>query len=1371
MAGKEKSLYSLDEKKLEKKVLRSPEVLLRATSYEIDDTLFRLSSEAFTSLFTTVPREVVSHVVMSVSVEGAFVLFFRMDDSVITRFINFLSPSQMSRIVSLLMASVSPEIIMRRLRHLGDDITERVLSSLDRDTLSRFLMGLSPSSLRPILETGSVLIDLPAEVLIHVLGAYRMGDMKKWGVYITKTLLEDIPIPAWKVLAPRLDGGDWNVLFTALSEDRIVELLRILDRRTLKRLIRRIDRDILMAFIMTSYHRLADFLDISHLGDLFIGDTAPTHMALHLYTTDRSRALEILERVPPGAFAAFIKVADDLSINRLINVWKDAGMFEEMLYSLPGDVSFILYKRSPVKEISPSLLYVWLKDGISADGVVPRPFVCRLLENLRGESLREIKPSSSVSLCIFEKDLYTHLPPESLWDHLMVLPPSHPIISTLSISWNDAPESVIRHHKDALLEIFRGKEEGIPPSLLSVLFTDDIPDNIPDDAVRRWAFSGDVDVPRAVDVLINRGMYKDAYTLMKDRGDIRREFLLPEVLIYADKDFLEDLILMGFAPQVIEGVWNRLDMPLKVMALLYTESEKRMAFMDTMTEDELWEVIEAAEDPSVIHTLLDGISISAQSLIDKLGSLSPHISGAVADHVDDPILLLRHWPHGVFHSTVLRNIAGDHIDDLPDDVKVYLICSGDVPFDDRFSDLVGIMSAECIREIPSAWKYIGGDTLLSLLKETGNTDISLWKKVFEDMGESAIKDAPLPVRLSLYEEGLVSCSVFTEEETVANVEDYPFLARCLPPHRWNDLLPETLKGILPYITADALLHLSDKNLRYVVNTLGEDVFPLLEKAWGRKKALRWLAANFPEILIKVMGREDVPYVKDRLSGGHLKAVAMRFPVLFIDRLCEIPDLRGMNVPLEGVKDINTLRCLLDSGASVYGKVRIPLPPDIMNTLWESGYVDEDVVKESLHIYGKDYIREGYLPDISYISYLKPESAEDIYTIVKNGWWNYISSEDKMQWLTAVNGVDFELLHIDEDVAAALLERGKISPYAVAHLGYSHLLEDSSLSPQEAFYLYKDNIISVEEAFRLSPEISLYLSPDDISTLVEEGILSHVHEKVIPHLRPRAILSLIKSGVEVPYDVLPPDFMRFLVDNPEEIEGVKDVLPERAKGEVLKLLLESDEIVPGVWSLVSDADVSFIRHTVVPRILKKDVKWEDVNSETLARLIGISLIDRNQVRVLLRSIPSHLLKEAVSNLSPEDVSVLVISARDILKDMLRGLSPSDIKSSPSLYAFLPLVDDDVLSVWLEKYPEGTIDLVSKGVLSFVMEKPCILGDMKEEGIRRLFDIAPEDVVLSLIARMYRECRDAYERVLILYSHYTSLRPSEIMVLAGLVKSGR
>ena len=1344
------SLYRLDDKTLGRLLSESPEEILRASSYEIDDALLRLSSEDFEAFIKKASREVFRYLAMSVSSEGALVLFFRLPEDEVGRFITSLRPKALSRFISLLIDSVSPDIVIRR---LDENTLQIVLDSLEENILSAFILGLSMHSLRRVLPHGGVLLQVSPEARKYILSAYRMGDMQRWGVYLTQSILSDIDKDSWAILAPRLSGKDWNTLFTALDEEKIIRLLKMLDRRTLKRLIRRIDKELFMSFLLSASDKLADIMDITLIDEIVSGSALDVSMTLHLYKTDKKRAVSILKRIPPSLMASYIKEARLNDVKMLADVLKREGMLEDVLFALPAEASFRLYKVSGEKEVYPSLLLLHLTHGLSIWEYVPISFICKFLSTLDVEHLSMIPPSEVISRCIVKSGAYKMLPNDVLWRHILMLPPSDEILKHLDVAWTDAPAEVFKKHRALLSKMLMG----IPDGLLLVMFEDDVPEDADEELVRRWSYLPDVPLERVLSVLAQRKMWSDMYKIMKTRG-ILPSYLIPEVFGVADADFIDDVLMMGYGDKLFGlNAWDRLSTQQKAMVLVSAEPEKRRQILEYIDESQLWDIIMGIDDMDILRAISADMEISADSLVRRLKELTPSSAGILADRVDDISLLFKMWPEGVYYSKRMQDEAHKYIDMLPDKEKAFLICSGQVSFSDKYASAVDYMSEACIEELREVWPYLEPQRLYRLLISHDVHDKELWLKVYREKMD--ISPAPLSVRVQIWRE-TGDCSLFSDNELMSLVEEYEDVARCLSVQMWQALTTAEKNIPCQYVPEEVLTVIDEKSMLFLIKKC-PDIAKRIVDIWPRERALHFLVRYAPEVFLSVVKEKEVEDYVPYMDTNILKRAITLFPHTLWRYICQIEDDVSIAIPGDIIDDENILQCIVNRGITITSPINIPVKPETMKMLWKSGLVSENAVKRSLQVYGDMYVDRGYIPDTKCISALQiTPSPERIQWLVDSGFWEYVPEDKRLEWLFALDAIPVKRGMLTEHMARILLKAGKISPLDIVKIGFSHLLEDNILSCQDAIALYRQGYISIEEAYRLSGDVSCF-SPSEIDELLKVADVDIlVPYEIIPLLSSHSIYTLLRRGHELSADVLPDTFVRWLVSHEEYLAEVVDMLPQRTRKNIIEILENRGGYTTDVfWKLWQSLDAPLI----TDMLSAPSDMWKYIPPRLLVFAIGIY---GPHCSVILPHVSTPTLKEALMDMSETDVMAISYLIRDRVDDILCLASPQEVVDT-SLKVFVPLISDKVLDKWIKQYPEDTYSLIKMPALLYTVKNPCILEKVSDEGVRRLFDVAPEDISLEIIARSYNRCRDVSGRLIQIYASKVGLRPSEIMLRAGLV----
>lgn len=1353
------SLYNLDEKELGQRLLKSPEVILSASSYEIDDALIRLRSEDFIQFIRKAPRDVLSYVIERVSPEGAFVLFFRLyDKSDTDKLITSLSPSVLSRLWSFLMDSVSPDILIRR---LSDDALSYLLDSLSSDVLDRFVLGLSVSALRRVIHNGSVLMGVSPDVRRYIFSAYRMGDMKKWGVYLTQTLLMNIDKQSWLVLAPRLSGDDWNTLFMALDEDSILRLLKYIDRRTMRRLIRRIDKDIFMAFLMSVSERLEDILDVTLIDSILSGTHLDMSMTLHIFSTDKKKAIDILRRIPPAIVASFIDGASEHEMEILVQVLTYGDMLKSMLFALPAKASYKLWLASGEKEVYPELVSLWLMYGVDIPHILG-PFVYKVIENMQPSQLVLIEPNPTLSRYILGSGIWEYLDVERVWEHVMKLPENDDLLKRIDLPWHEAPVEVFQRHMELLSKVVKD----IPDGMLTLLYKDGVPDDAPLELVRRWAFLDSTPVDIAASQLMKRKCYKDVYTLMKEKGVILRNMLVPQLLKYADEDFIADVVLLGYGDMLVDTpVWKRLTPHEKAMVLLSVEDDKRKEIMDRLG-DEIWEILLQIDDIDVLKEVIGDIQLSAEQFLKYVDRLPSKMLGILADHVDNIELLFENWPVGVYYSKRMQKYAHWFYHLLDDDMLIFLICSGDLPFRKEFAHLVSRMSKACIKEIPEAWRYLSPDVLKDILVDVGSKDVDLWQIVY-DAG-IPIPDAPVDVRYSIWQR-TGDRDLFTNEEIRHLITVYPNLAQLMPVQIWREYINGIQRcddSVLRYIPDEVLVSLDEHAIFKVIRCLPEKV-DVLMNTWGRKPTLSFLARFLPYMAIDMVTEEEAPLVKDLLEDRYIVKLIEKYPDILWREICRTEGIIDVTVDISNVDDEEMLMCLRSRGVSFHGKVSIPVSPEVMKWLVVEGLIDEEMICKSLTAYGKEYILQGYVPHKRYLKCLKVKVSDASEELLKRifdlGWWNDLDEETRIRLLKSSKDIDVDNVTITEKEAALLLKENIISPYQVAYLGYGDLLDEGVLDAKEAYELYTLKKIDVFQLYRLSPKAVQMLPPEIIDMLIERDLYLQISDETIKRLSPISVYKLLKRGVELSYDVFPSTFSQWISQHEDMLSEILYMLPERVKSDIVYIMVNSGQFEsPVFWEIVKGLDGNHVVQLIGknPKSILAHVPPDVVH-------LWLRLFEyRDILDVILGKIKGQTLVDALKMLNKDEIMALMYRLKPYIVKILLNVKPSDLYHS-SLSVFMSLITDNILYHWMKCCPEDTFQYIGKSAFMYVVKNPCVLKVVSKEGMRRLVELAPEDVVLEIIRRTYRQCRVVSGQLVSLYGDVYHLRPSEVLVKAGLV----
>ncbi len=1344
-----RSLYGLDEKILGEVLKSSPEDILRATSYEVEDTLLRLGAQDFVAFIKNASRDVVNHLVENVSSEGVFVLFFRIPDEYLQRFIFLLKPSATTRLISLLIKVVSPDIIIRR---IDRETLFYILDSLKEDVLSQFVMLMSPTSLRRILEHGGVLLQVDDKARLHLLSAYRMGDMVKWGVYIVQSLLENIDKESWKVLAPRLSGKDWNMVFTALSEDRILQLLEVLDRRVLRRLIRRIDKHLFMSFLMTVG-------DAGSLLRLISDDlTMPgidIDMTLHIYRTDKKRAISILKNTPLAMISSFIKKADSSTLKKFADMLRWEKMETQFLFSLDADASFKLYSALGDKEVHDSLLKSWLLSGVDVSSMVPHEMVCKLISSMNTDFLNML-PAGNISMCLLESGMYKYLSTDNLWKHLLAIPPSHQVLKELSIPWNHAPAEVLSRHRDILSQVLIG----IPDDMLTLMFKDGIPEDAPLELVRRWAFLSSTDTARGVKVLLDREMYKDAYKLMIEKGEIIPE-ALTYVIEYADDEFIDNVIISGYGSSLLKTpIFATLSGDKKAMLLLSIDEHERLQILRSMPEDDIWDMVLSIDDVDILRELIRGIALSGEKFVLHKDKLKREVLCLLADYVEDLLPLFEYWPEGVRCSSKMQREASYFTKYLDDDTLIFLICSGDIEFSERYAHLVSSLPISCLMELPETWKYLSAEKLKNILVQTKSCDIQLWERVY--MQGVSVEDAPTNVKYNLWKKtgnrGLLS-----EDDIRVLVKKHPDIAVLMSPEIWKEFIGNKEVYIFKYFPMDMWKYISEEEARILLGHVPGKVEDMLS-VWDRKRAVSFLARYFPDVLISLATESDIEYALPYIDKTYIPQLITKYPHLMWKEICHIDEKVDIEVDLAWLNDEEELECLKDKTSSLRGEVRFPVHAKNMKWLYPKGLITPEAVCESLKRYGRHFLEEGYIPSLKYISCLDvPEDAESIYRLVNLGWWEHVPLDKKLDILRNAGNIQWEKVPLDEELISTLWKENIISTVEVIKKGYTHIVADEHLDVADAISLYQGGYLSLSEAYHMCKEIVWHLDIKDVEYLVAyEGYIPP--EDMFKRLSPPVVYNLLKKGAVLSYDAFPTDFEKWIVEHGDFDRDILPTLPQHLKIDILKLwLLSKKDNTEKVWLIVDEIGIP----DALPILLEfagEDV-WHDISPEILSRLL---MYPSGMWKDILSHVPPETIGKALMLLEEEDILNIMYMIKPYGEAILRSFSPSEVVSS-SLKLLLPLASDSVIREWIERFPQEAYTYLSVSAYMYTVKDPCVLKMIDEGGIRRLVENAPEDVLLEIIRRSYRQCRDVAGKVIKVYGTYHGLRPSEVMVKAGLVSN--
>ncbi|NOZ92652.1 MAG: hypothetical protein GXO59_05230, partial [Dictyoglomi bacterium] len=1005
------------------------------------------------------------------------------------------------------------------------------------------------------------------------------------------------------------------------------------------------------------------------------------------------------------------------------------------------------------KEVYPELLLLWLSHGLDARGI-PMPFICALISSLDGEHLAMIRPSEDISRCILKSGMYSLLDKDSLWKHIMAVAPSDDVLATIRVPWESAPPQVFRKHGEILSRIL----VGIPDGMLEVMYENGVPENAPYHMVKRWAFLDGVDVKSGVEELLKREMYEDVYALMKTKGIVTHA-LIHEVLQYADEHFISDIIMKGYGHTLVDTpIWDRLSGQQKALVLLSLDAGRRKALLASMKED-IWDILAQIDDVDVLRVLAEDVTLSAKDFLAHKEKFPLSVLGVLADRVDDIEPLFQHWPEGVYHSRRMQQQAHKFTEYLDERALVFLICSGDIPFTGNMAYLVDKMPDTCIREIKETWQYLQPQRLKSVLVSAGEDDVNLWKIVY-DSGID-VQEAPLAVRYKLWKE-TDDCSLLSEKDILGLLDKDLSVARCMPSHLWKQFIEEKNPTYLAYMPEEVFKDLDEDDVTWILSHVPQKVDGLM-KMWGRQRVMTFLAQYLPALAVEHMTEDDIPYVKDFLQGDFLKQAIEKYPHLMWREICRLEDTVHVSVSADYIDSEDMLLCLGDHGVSFSGSVQIPVRPSTMRWLYKEGLASEKSICRSLEVYGDEYVQEGYMPDRRFLSCLRTiPTPQNIHKLVSLGWWGDLPEEKQISLLENTKGLRWQDIPISENVAKVLLEKGILSPYDVAYIGYSHLLKEDDLSPHEAISLYKEKHISLHELYRLSKDAAARLNAEDIDVLLREGKYVDAPDGVIPQLSPESVYALLRHGREISYDMFPPAFVPWIATHDEKLREVIDALPERLIRNIITYMVSNGIYHDTLWRLMSYVDIDFVEDII--HTADRDM-WEHIPPKELSRWLEI-FVFRNTFTTILERVPVSLLKETLKLLPEDQILAMMYSLKAYAHQILMECSPAEVVSS-SLKVFLPLITDTVFHEWIKAYPEETYEHIHMGALLYTVKKPCILKDISESGIRRLVEVSSDDIVFEIIRRAYAECRDVAGRIIDIYADIHSLRPSEVMLRAGLV----
>ena len=944
----------------------------------------------------------------------------------------------------------------------------------------------------------------------------------------------------------------------------------------------------------------------------------------------------------------------------------------------------------------------------------------------------------------------------------MNLPENDDILKKVDLPWHEAPVEVFQRHMELLSKVIRD----IPDGMLTLLYKDGVPDDAPLKLVRRWAFLEDTPVDVAARQLMKRKRYKDVYLLMKKKGVILRDMLVPQVLKYADEDFIADVVLLGYGDVLVDTpVWKRLTPHEKAMVLLSVEDDKRKEIIRRIG-NEIWEILPQIDDVDVLKGAIGDIKLSAEQFLEYVDRLPPKMLGVLADHVDNVELLFKYWPLGIYYSKKMQGYAHRFYHLLNDDMLIFLICSGVLPFKKEFAHLVSRMSKACIKEIPETWRYLAPNVLKNILMDVGSKDIDLWQIVY-DAGIS-ISDAPVDVRYGIWKR-TGDRNLFSDEEIKRLVTVYPDLVQLMPVEMWREYISDIQRcddSVLRYIPDDVLVSLDEHSLSKVIRCLPEKI-DVLVNTWGRKPTLRFLARFLPMVAIDLVTEEEVSLVKDLLEGRYLVKLIEKYPDTLWKEICRTEGTIDVTIDISNVDDEKMLMCLKSKGVSFYGKVSIPVSPEVMKWLVEDGLIDDEMICKSLAVYGREYMLQGYIPHKRFLRCLKVNatdaSEELLKRVLELGWWDDLSEETRVRLLKSSRDIDVNNVTITKKEAALLLKEDILSPYQVAYIGYSDLLDDGVLDVKEAYELYTLNKIDVFQLYRLSPKAAQLLPPETVDMLIEKDLYPRISDETIKRLSPMSVYKLLKRGVEMSYDMFPPTFSQWIGQHEDMLSEILFVLPERVKNDIVDIMVNNGQFEsPVFWKIVKELDGNHVAQLIGknPKGILSHVPPDVVS-------LWLKLFEyRDVLDVILGKIKGQTLVEALKMLSKDEVMSLMYRLKPYIVKILLNVKPKDLYHS-SLSVFMSLITDNILYHWIRCCPEETFQYIGKSAFMYVVKNPCVLEEVSREGMRRLVELAPEEVVLEIIRRTYRQCRAVSGQLVSIYGDIYHLRPSEVLVKAGLV----